>query len=178
MSPRPRAAHHAMNCPTARPYAARVRRFAIRAATNASNLATATGPASTISGGTTSRARRRPVDARLERLVVVRQRLGERDEPSDGVLRGARPGQPGPGPAGADGRQQGAGAARRDAAAPVAIAAGAAGAGAGVELADGVGDGEQPAGRGGHRGSAVSATTPAARASWEDVWRAAPATGD
>ena len=32
------------------------------------------------------RARRRPVDERLELLVVVRQRLGEREEPPDGVL--------------------------------------------------------------------------------------------
>ena len=35
------------------------------------------------------RARRRPVDERLELLVVVRQRLGEREEPPDGVLRPA-----------------------------------------------------------------------------------------
>ena len=112
-----RAAHHARNCPTARPYAARVRRFAIRAAKNSRNLATATGPASTISGGNTSRAvderarlasggstrttsslmpsprprraRRLPVDERLELLVIVRQRLGEREEPPDGVLRAA-----------------------------------------------------------------------------------------
>ena len=35
------------------------------------------------------RARRRPVDERLELLVVVRQRLGEREEPPDGVLRAA-----------------------------------------------------------------------------------------
>ena len=35
------------------------------------------------------RARRRPVDERLELLVVGRQRLGERDEPPDGVLRAA-----------------------------------------------------------------------------------------
>ena len=42
-------------------------------------------PASTISGGNTSRA----VDERLELLVVVRQRLGEREEPPDGVLRAA-----------------------------------------------------------------------------------------
>ena len=33
------------------------------------------------------RARRRPVDERLELLVVVRQRLGQREEPPDGILR-------------------------------------------------------------------------------------------
>ena len=37
------------------------------------------------------RARRRPVDERLELLVVVRQRLGEREEPPDGILRAAEP---------------------------------------------------------------------------------------
>ena len=37
------------------------------------------------------RARRRPVDERLELLVIVRQRLGEREEPPDGLL---RPGEP------------------------------------------------------------------------------------
>ena len=57
MSARPRAAHHARNCPTARPYAARVRRLAIRAAKNSRNFSTATGPASTISRGSTSAAR-------------------------------------------------------------------------------------------------------------------------
>ena len=35
------------------------------------------------------RARRLPVDERLELLVVVRQRLGEREEAPDGVLRPA-----------------------------------------------------------------------------------------
>ena len=49
--PRPRASHHAKNCPTARPYAARVLAFAIRPAKNSRNRATASGPASTISAG-------------------------------------------------------------------------------------------------------------------------------
>ena len=82
--------------PTARPYAARVRRLAIRAAKNSRNRATATGPASTISRGNASRSpaaaragRLSRLDERLELLVVVRQRLGERVEPPDGVLRAA-----------------------------------------------------------------------------------------
>ena len=45
------------------------------------------------------------------------------------------------------------------------------------ELADGVGDGEEPPGRGRASGSAVSATPPAARARWDDVWRASCALG-
>ena len=49
-----------------------------------------------------------------------------------------------------DGRHQGDGAARRDADEPFEIAAGEEGAVERVELADGVGEGEQPAGRGGH----------------------------
>ena len=51
--PRPRASHHPRNCPTARPYAARVLAFAIRPAKNSRNLATAAGPASTITCGRT-----------------------------------------------------------------------------------------------------------------------------
>ena len=56
------------------------------------------------------RARRLPLDERLELLVVVRQRLGEREEPPDGVLRaaeahldpaGLRPSRPRAGPKGA-----------------------------------------------------------------------------
>ena len=165
------------------------------------------------------RARRLPVDERLELLVVVRQRLGEREEPPDGVLRAAEahldpagldrhacgqagqarlerrdghrdpdPGEPGladrgddpvaarrlaaeggpcpvpaelaqevgarqgqqvPGPACAEGRHQGDGADLRDAEEPFEIAAGEEVAVEGVELADGVGEGEQPARRGG-----------------------------
>ena len=52
-SPRPRASHHPRNCPTARPYAARVRAFAILPAKNSRNRATADGPASTIICGRT-----------------------------------------------------------------------------------------------------------------------------
>ena len=52
--PRHRSSHHARNCPTARPYAARVRSFAIRPAKNSRNRATASGPASTITCGRTS----------------------------------------------------------------------------------------------------------------------------
>ena len=166
------------------------------------------------------RARRRPVDERLELLVVVRQRLGQREEPPDGVLRpaeahldpagldrhafgqagqarlerldrnrhpdpgepgladrgddpvaarlltaeggpcpvpselaqerGAREGQQVPSPAGAEGRHQGDGADLRDAEEPFEIAAGEEVAVERFELADGVGDGEQPAGLGGH----------------------------
>ena len=54
MSPRPRASHHARNCPTARPYAARVLAFAIRAAKNSRKRSTAAGPASTITAGSTT----------------------------------------------------------------------------------------------------------------------------
>ena len=64
--------------------------------------------------------------------------------------RGARQGQQVPGPAGAEGRHQGDGADLRDAEEPFEIAAGEEGAVERVELADGVVDGEQPAGRGGH----------------------------
>ena len=55
-----------------------------------------------------------------------------------------------PGPAGAEGRHQGDGAALRDAEEPFEIAAGEEVAVERGELADGVGEGEQPAGRGGH----------------------------
>ena len=41
----PRASHQARNCPTARPYAVRVRRLTIRAAKNSRNFPTAAGPA-------------------------------------------------------------------------------------------------------------------------------------
>ena len=43
-SRRPRASHHARNCPTARPYAARVLALAIRPAKNSRNRAVALGP--------------------------------------------------------------------------------------------------------------------------------------
>ena len=69
---------------------------------------------------------------------------------------GARQGQDVPGPAGAEGRHQGGGAARRDAEEPVEIAAGEEGAVQRRELADGVGDGEQPAGLRGHPSTLLS----------------------
>ena len=175
---------------------------------------------SLISSPLPRRARRLPVDERLELLVVVRQRLGEREEPPDGVLRAAEahldpagldrhalgqagkarlerldghrdpdPGEPGladrgddpvaarllaaeggqcpmpselaqelgarqgqqvPGPAGAEVRHQGGGADLRDAEEPFEIAADEEVAVERFELADGVGDGEQPAGLGRH----------------------------
>ena len=55
-----------------------------------------------------------------------------------------------PGPAGAEGRHQLRGADLRDAEEPFEIAAGEEVAVERVELADGVGEGEQPAGLGGH----------------------------
>ena len=64
--------------------------------------------------------------------------------------RGARQGQQVPGPAGAEGRHQGDGTALRDAEEPFEIAAREEVAVELFELADGVGDGEQPAGFGGH----------------------------
>ena len=64
--------------------------------------------------------------------------------------RGARQGQQVPGPAGAEGRHQGDGADLRDAEEPFEIAAGEEVAVERLELADGVVDGEQPAGLGGH----------------------------
>ena len=63
---------------------------------------------------------------------------------------GAREGQQVPGPAGAEGRHQGDGADLRDAEEPFQIAAGEELAVERVELADGVGDGEQPARLGWH----------------------------
>ena len=137
VSPRPRASHQPRNGPTARLYAARVRRFAIRAAKNSRNRATATGPASTISGGSSNSAR----GARAGRLSLLDERLeGHRDpDPPD-------PGEPGPPDRGDD---PGA----RDAEEPCAIAAGAevlVERLARLERRDGVGEGEEPAGRGGH----------------------------
>ena len=80
--------------------------------------------------------------------------------------RGARQGQQVPGPAGAEGPHQGDGADLRDAEEPFEIAAGEEG--ARVELADGVGEGEQPAGLGGHCSTPLSL---GGRCGWEDVWR-------
>ena len=62
----------------------------------------------------------------------------------------ARQGQQVPGPAGAEGRHQGDGADLRNAEEPFEIAAGEEFEVELFELADGVGDGEQPAGLGWH----------------------------
>ena len=67
--------------------------------------------------------------------------------------RGARQGQQGPGPAGAEGRHQLRGAHLRDAEELLEVAADEEVAVELFELADGVGDGEQPPGRGGHLGA-------------------------
>ena len=77
MSTRPRAAHHAKNCPTARPYAGR------RASDGSTPGLRSCPPRSPAAG------RRSRLDERLELLVIVRERLGEREEPPDGVLRPA-----------------------------------------------------------------------------------------
>ena len=129
---------------------------------------------SLISSPLPRRSRRLPFDERLERLAGHRDpdpgESGLADRGDDPVAarrlaadggpcpvpaelaqeRGARQGQQVPGPAGAEGRHQGDGADLRDAEEPFEIAASEEVAVDLFELADGVGEGEQPAGRGGH----------------------------
>ena len=95
-----------------------------------------------------SRAWRIAVTTRARRLVADG---GPGPGPAElAQERGARQGQEVPRAAGAEGGHQGDGADLRDAEEPFEIAAGEEGAVERVELADGVGEGEQPARLRGH----------------------------
>ena len=83
--------------------------------------------------------------------------------------RGARQGQQVPGPAGAEGRHQGDGADLRDTEEPFEIAADEEVAVERFELADGVGDGEEPPGLGWHRGAPCRLHPLRRGARWDDV---------
>ena len=104
-------------------------------------------------------ARNRDPDTRATRtwiFICGRSGCAVRETRPGWARRGARQGQQVPGPAGAEGRHQGGGADLRDAEEPFEIATDEEVAVELFELADGVGDGEQPAGRGGHGATPLS----------------------